>query len=307
MSEGPVATGAAMLDAANSGDQAPSVGNTPVAEPTQSYPQSSPQPVNNQPPYHQQLEQIPEGFRPLVEPVFKDWDAQVTKKLQEVHSRYEPWKQFVDAQIEPGQVQEAMQLMELFLTNPQHLYQAMGERLGFAAQQAGAEQGQGADEEEIDLGDTPQFDLEKDPRFKAYAQQQQQLQHQQQIILEQMQAARQQQEEAEAEAWLNQRTEQITNELQQKGIEPDWDYIMAVATALIEHRKMGHDEAINAAVEQFVGKVQSYMARPTANRSAPMVLPTHGGTPSNQTPAFESGKDRRAYGAAALQAALRNG
>lgn len=313
MSEGPVATGAAMLSAANAGTDNPA----PVADstsptniptpPVPSAPPAAPVQNGNLPPYAKHLEKVPEGFRPLVEPTFKEWDADVTRRLQEVHSRYEPYKQFLDAQVAPEQLREAMDLYRMMVENPERIYEAMGQHLGITQQQAGAEQGQEADEDEFDLGgEDPHFDLEKDPRFKAYAQQQQELARQQQIIVESMQQARQQQEEAEGEAWLNQRTQEITADLQQKGIEPDWDYVLTLASSLMEHKGMDHDKALDTAVGSYVTKVQSYMQRPTAGQSAPMVLPTSGGTPSTQTPVFESGKQRREYGAAALRAALRN-
>lgn len=292
---GNVATGASLLSQANADSQPDSTtdNNPPVAD-TQTVPVPT---QGNDAPYKQQLEQIPEGFRPLVEPVFQDWDRQVGKKLQEVHSRYEPYKQFLDAEVSPEQLRDSMDLYRMMLENPQRIYEALGQQLGLA-QQAGGEQGQGADEE-IDLGESPQIDIANDPHF-------QQLQRQQEIIVQQMQAAQQQREAQEGEVWLDERVKDITTSLEKKGItDPDWDYILTVAGSLIEHKKMDHDKALDAATEMFVSKIQGYMARPTANSTAPTVLPTHGGTPSNQLPLDMSEKDRRSYGAAALRAAQR--
>jgi hypothetical protein len=304
MSEGPQAAGAAMLDAANAGTTSPVADNSnsppnPQAAPVSNTPAAPVQ--TNQAPYAKQLEQIPEALRPMVEPVFKDWDTSVNRRFDEVHSRYAGYKEFLDAGVQPNQLREAVDLMKMVTTDPRRIYEALGEHFGFGQAQSG--QGQ-VDEPEFDLGEEEQtqpFDLEKDPRFQQIAQQNEQ-------ITQLLQQQEQQRLEAEATQWLDAKTAQITEVLKEKGIEPDWDYIMGVAGAMLESgRTQSHDEAIEKATESFVAKVDQWRSRPSAGGNAPLVMPTNGGTPSTGLPPLNTAKDRKQLGSELLNAAFRNG
>jgi uncharacterized protein YciW len=46
----------------------------------------------SQAPYANYLAELPETVRSLVEPTFKKWDGDVTRRFQELHSEYDPWK-----------------------------------------------------------------------------------------------------------------------------------------------------------------------------------------------------------------------
>src|SRR6266702_3198402 len=69
---------------------------------------------NQQPaPYAPYLEQIPESVRGVVEPVFKNWDAGVTQRFQQLHSQYdwaEPWQEIAQ-QYDPETVSQAVQVL----------------------------------------------------------------------------------------------------------------------------------------------------------------------------------------------------
>jgi hypothetical protein len=62
-------------------------------------------------PWAEYLEPLPESVRPLVEPAFKEWDAQVTKRFQSLHSEYEPYKQIID-DYEPDALAQAVAAMQ---------------------------------------------------------------------------------------------------------------------------------------------------------------------------------------------------
>jgi hypothetical protein len=98
-------------------------------------------------PYAEYLNRIPEQVRGDVEPVFKDWDANVTRKFQE-HSEYrkgwEPYEQIGVNQFSPDEVSWALQFRQA-LENPQAIqqwYEAYAQQNGLTVEQAQAETAQ---------------------------------------------------------------------------------------------------------------------------------------------------------------------
>lgn len=88
----------------------------PVTDPPQ-------EPQEPQSPYAEYLEELPETIRPLVEPAFKKWDGSVTQRFQELHSRYEPWKQ-VTEEYQPEDVLGALQVASVIEEDPERFLQA---------------------------------------------------------------------------------------------------------------------------------------------------------------------------------------
>ena len=97
-------------------------------------------------PYQEWLDRIPEQVRGDVEPVFKDWDASVTKRFQdaaEYRRQWEPYEQTGVRNLSPEQVQWASQFMDAYDNNPQAIVEwakeyanERGLTLAEAAQQA---------------------------------------------------------------------------------------------------------------------------------------------------------------------------
>lgn len=111
-------------------------------------------------PWSKYLEGVPTAFIPTIEKNYRAWDADVTRKFQEVHSEYEPYKAFqplLEAGYDP---QQLYQLAETVNNDPRKLYDALvanfGEEWGIAGQTQTPEQGQGTVDEE---------ELESDPRY----------------------------------------------------------------------------------------------------------------------------------------------
>jgi len=308
MSGNPVADGAAMLDAANSDTGTtntppvtPVADNTPPAAPSQQ--------GSGHPAWNQYLKDIPEGFHGVVKPAFEQWDKDVQARLAEVQSRYAPYKDILGSGVQPQQLSEAVRLYQMMANDPQSIYNAMAEHYGYG-QDAGQGQAEETDDE-FDLGDG-EDDISNHPQFRQLQQQQQALQQQQEqfvAAMQQAQEARQQQEEAAVgEQWLDSKVAETTELLKQKGIEPDYDYIITRALALGQSgQATDNDQAWEQAVQSWISKVDSWGNRKTANSTAPLVMPTNGGTPSNQLPDMSNGKSRRQIGAAMLDAAFRNG
>lgn len=117
--------------------------------------------IDNNPPYFEQLNSLPEDVRPLVEPIFKDWDAKTTQKFQELHSEYEPWKD-VTTNYDPETVAQATQLADLLDKNPRALFDYMKEYFKF-----GDEQGQpGTVQPPVELPSGDEDELLSRPEFK---------------------------------------------------------------------------------------------------------------------------------------------
>lgn len=92
-------------------------------------------------PYAEYLERIPEQVRADVEPVFKDWDANVTRRFQE-HSEYkrswEPFEQLGVNKLNPEDVQWGIEFRQL-AENPQAVqqwYEQYAQQNGLTAEQA---------------------------------------------------------------------------------------------------------------------------------------------------------------------------
>lgn len=97
-------------------------------------------------PYREYLDRIPEEVRGQVEPVFKDWDANTTKRFQdaaEYRRQWEPYEQSGVRNLTPEQAQWATQFMDAYDNNPQAVVewaqqyaQERGLTLAEAAQEA---------------------------------------------------------------------------------------------------------------------------------------------------------------------------
>ncbi len=127
----------------------------PVAESLASEPQQE-----TRAPWADYLEPLPESVRPLVEPTFRKWEADTTRKFQEVHSQYEPFKPYEDILPQfgsPDNAAAALEVMRVLNEDPERLYTILAEQYGFG----NGEQGSA----DTDPGETDD-DGETDPRFK---------------------------------------------------------------------------------------------------------------------------------------------
>ena len=77
-------------------------------------------------PYAEYLSRIPEDARQHVEPVFKEWDSNVTRRFQEASEYRKAWEPFEQTginQLPPQEVQELMQFRQMVAENPQAVQQ----------------------------------------------------------------------------------------------------------------------------------------------------------------------------------------
>lgn len=222
--------------------------------------QNQQRPENTQPnqqqqtaaPYAQYLEQLPESVRPVVEPIFKDWDAGVTRRFGQLHSQFswaEPWQEIAE-QYDPDTVSQSLTLLQALSTDPEGFYKALGETYGLTPAQAqqAVEQGQlNAD------GNQQQI---VDPRLD-------QIEQMVGSLAETLLSEReQQQNQQEEQAFV-----QHLQELQQQYGEFDFDYVVTKVAA-------------GATPEQAVQQYRSLLDKQSNNnpgQAAPVVMSGSGG------------------------------
>lgn len=72
------------------------------------------------------LAQIPEADRPVVEKYLKTWDSNVSKRFQEIHESYKPYKDLGEVEDLKAWVQAAKVLQE----DPEYVYELLAKELG---------------------------------------------------------------------------------------------------------------------------------------------------------------------------------
>lgn len=171
------------------------------------------------------LNDIPIEDREIVGKYIKDWDAGVTKKFQDIHGQYAPYKELGD----PDTLASAMQIQSLLNDQPEYLLQQLAEALGFQVLQPGQQQQQQMPGQQIPGQQQPgQFQQpQQQPgnvspelqQFQAQiAQQQQMLESMAQILI--------QKNEQEQQAQQDQMLESLMSDLKAKHGEFDEQYVL---------------------------------------------------------------------------------
>lgn len=237
------------VEGTNNSQGQPTGGNTQGADTGNNGGSSQQQQQQQTSPYAQYLEKLPETARPLVEPIFKEWDQGVNQRFQQLHSQYDwakPWEE-IAREYEPDSVSQAIQVQQALMTDPEGFYKALAEAYGFG-QQNGEQGPEGTD------GSDP-----IDPRIEQLTQTVNQLTE---FIMGQHQQTQEQQEE--------QQFIQVLTDLQTKHGEYDVDYVLAKIAA-------GDDpEKAVLAYKALAGQTEA----DTSGQQAPVVLGGGGGMPS---------------------------
>jgi len=113
----------------------PGAGGAPPATEGQPGQGGAPEP---QSPYSLQaefLKDVPPETQALLTPYIKKWDGLVTKKFQEVHSQYEPFKQLGQ---DPATLQQALAIYNALDEQPQVIFNLLKQELEGAGPEGGA-------------------------------------------------------------------------------------------------------------------------------------------------------------------------
>jgi hypothetical protein len=236
------------------------------------------------------LSSIPEQLRPAVEPVFKQWEANVTKKFQD-HAEYrkswEPYEQLGVNNLDPSELQDLIAFNDL-AGNPeqfdQWLYNAAMER-GMIGEQQQQE--------------APQEDLYGDSYGEVQQQQQFDPDMIQQMIADQVGPLYEQAQQQAQQQAVQQATEEIQSTLdglhKEHGDFPD-EVVCQLALAYDTpdglQRAFSDYQSLIAQTER--GVVEQKLAQPS--------VPEVGGASNTQAPDINSWESARAAAIARLKA-----
>lgn len=213
--------------------------------------------------YAPYLEKFPSSLHPIAQEVFKEWDGNVTQRIQKVHQEYEPYKAFIQ-DYEPDAIQQAIAIAEAMERDPQAFIDAAMNAYGLTPAQAM----QQVDDAQQQL-QAPELDLD-DPAQQRLAQHEQLLA----TMAEAMLRERQEREEAVV---YQQQEEDYNNAMQQlteKYGEFDQQYVNVLLA-------QGYDP--DTAVQTWQSQVETFAQQRLApNQQAPVIMGAGGGTPSIQ-------------------------
>lgn len=262
-----------MSDANPNDGAAPPAGGEPPAELGQG---SEPPAGGGEPDYSLAsdfLQRVDEADRATVEKYVKQWDAGVTRRFQELHGQYEPYK----ALGEPEQLQQAIAVMQLLEEQPQAIYQILlediqnGAEWAQALQQAGGQQQQQNSEGAPDASQSFQG---LPPEVKAQLDEQQRILEQlAQIVVGDKTAQQQAAEDAALEQYMS--------NLKTEFGEFDENYVLALMEG-------GMDGA--EAVKSFQSLLQQHINQAFSGQQVPVPLSGGGAPPQQQQKVTELGK-----------------
>jgi hypothetical protein len=188
-------------------------------------------------------------------PAFKKWDENVNNMVQKVHSEYEPWKPVIN-QADPQTAQWAISVANQLNTNPQMVYEALGEWLKESGAlqdvQAGSNAGQGQQQPN---GNNNQDDAPWRPEL-------QNLQQQNRLLTDYLRV----QQEAQQNAALDAQLERELTDVQTKYRLSDKD--MPFVLGLMANNDMTTESAAKA--------VYDYQSQ---FRPKPLIMGSGGGVP----------------------------
>jgi len=106
------------------------------------------------PAWNELLEVLPSQLHSLATPHLQKWDKNYQESLSKVHSQYEPYKPFIDNEIQPDQIEYALQLVQAIEARPAEVIKALQEWSGIQEEPvAGGAAPQVNPEQQGQLGD----------------------------------------------------------------------------------------------------------------------------------------------------------
>jgi hypothetical protein len=229
-------------------------------------PEESQQQVNDNPAWKDILEPVPEEFHGHL----RDHLSKTDKYVQEVQQKYAPYKSFEEQGLTRDQLEQSIQLANLFQTNPRGIAEYLNNAYNFfpTTQQGQQSQGQKqTNDDEFELGEKPNFDISQDPRF-------QQVQNQAQLAAQAVQQMQDMQLQQQVSQRVQTEVQQVTTQF------PDIDRDLLIQTAL------GRAAAKGPNVEANLTEAAEYLrSMGIGNRSSRPAPPNLSGRSSAGLPA----------------------
>lgn len=213
------------------------------------------------------LEKLPSSLHPLVTPHLREWDSNFQRKVQEVQSGFEPYKQVI-GDTDTETLQQAINFYRMAETDPKRIWETMAQYYGFGNDTP--DQGQQAQQgtENFDIDGATQDDLLNHPKVQELLQNQQALAS---VVMNQVT----QQQQAQAEAALD---AEISALKESHGYESEDDLIMVLNIA------NARNVSLKEAGDILKGYTESQVnAAATRRVAAPSVMSAGGTVPADNT------------------------
>lgn len=124
--------------------------------------------MNDNPNWATLLEHVPAEFHPMIKPVLAEWDRGVAEKINSLHKTYEPYKDFVENKVDPGIIDQALDLYGQLSTDPAKFLKRVDEVMDLKlVNPPQTQQVPNTNTGDFDLGDEFEgVDITKHPAFK---------------------------------------------------------------------------------------------------------------------------------------------
>lgn len=90
------------------------------------------------PAWQEVLDSIPDALHPMITPTLEKWDKGVEARLAKVREEYEPYKGFIEQQIDPDAANQALGFLRAIEADPAGVVKALQEAYGLTAAEAKA-------------------------------------------------------------------------------------------------------------------------------------------------------------------------
>ncbi len=120
--------------------------------------------IKGHPAWEEILNELPEDFQHAIKPKLQEWDKGVQKKIQDLHTTYDPYKNLIENGVPYEAIDQALSIMRALEEDPAGLTAKMIEQfnLDFISKDEVEE----IDDDDDDNDDDDVVDITKHPQFK---------------------------------------------------------------------------------------------------------------------------------------------
>lgn len=231
--------------------------------PEQVQPTQQPEELKLNPAWDNLLKTIPQQYHQAILPELKTWDQNYDSGIQKVHSQYEGYKPFLESQVAPEEINNALLVWQSMNDNPEKFIQTVMDYYKYNPQSG---QGQNPQSQTEDDDDGVPLDITQHPEFQRVSQMTE-------LMGQQLLAQHEQQVAAEVE---NEVAQMFADAQQRLG---DFDEAY-VAQLMMVNEGLDIDTAVQMQRERDQQIIQSYRS---PGQQAPVLMGGGGGLPSQQT------------------------
>lgn len=115
------------------------------------------------------LEKLPTSLHNLVTPHLKEWDRNYNEGIQKVHSQYAPYKPFLESQVDPEAINNALLISNALENDPTGLISQLIDYYKYEVPKQPVEQGQGNQPQDESVDEGIPYDVTQHPEFQRMA------------------------------------------------------------------------------------------------------------------------------------------